>query len=242
MGRKHSNLNMEEREMNLFKAVKQPLNMYEAIARQIEDQIFLGQLKPHDMLPSETDLMKQFGVGRNTVREALRMVEASGLIKMKQGPRGGAVITPLTSEFVSDFLIKAMRLREVSVAFLSQFRLALEPSMVEMLAGQQEVDSTLIKQMESNILNTKALLKTNKVTGYHNMDFHVLLAEATGNPLFIVILRTLRACFNLIAPPKKKVQLETIRYHENILDAIKNHDQNTAREQMYQHLTQIAHL
>ncbi len=216
--------------------------MSEAIARQIEDQMFLGRLKPDEMLPSEAALMKQFGVGRNTVREALRMLEASGLVRIKQGPRGGGIITPLTNEFVSDFLIKAIRLGEVSATSLAQFRLALEPAIAQMLAEQENVDTQLMTEMEGNIQEVKALLDRGHVTGYRNMDFHVLLAEATGNPLFIIVLKTLRACFNLIAPPKKKIQLETIRFHQKILEAIKKNDPVTAREQMYQHLIRIGQL
>src|SRR4030043_821332 len=120
-----------------FKKVTSPVRMPEAIGRQIEEKFFLDQLKAGQTLPPEKELMKQFGVGRNTMREALRILEHSGLIKVKQGSRGGPVITKLTNEFVSDFLTKALRLGGVTPNHLSQFRLAIEPSIAEMLASKK---------------------------------------------------------------------------------------------------------
>ena len=113
--------------------------MSEAIARQIEKQIHQGRLQPDEMLPPKNDLMKQFGVGRNTVREALRMLEASGLLKIKRGGQGGAIITHMSNEFVSDFLAKAFRLGGLSGRAFHDFRIAVEPSIAEIVAGEGEV-------------------------------------------------------------------------------------------------------
>lgn len=227
--------------MVLFKVVKSPTRLPEAIVRQIENKILLGQLKPDSMLPPETNLMKQFGVSRNTVREALRMLEASGMIKIKQGSRGGSLVTRLTNEFIGEFLLKALRLSGVSGANLYQFRLVLEPSMVEMLA-KMYIDPELLSEMGKNIEEVKELFKANEVTGYRNMDFHVLLAMATGNPMFIIILNTLRSCLDVITPIVKirpKTQNDTIGHHQKILDAIKKQDPVKARRQMHKHLVQL---
>lgn len=228
--------------MSIFTNVKNPLRIPETIARQIEDRIFLGELKPDETLPSENQLMKDFGVGRYTVREGLRMLEASGLIKVKQGARGGAVITRLTNEFVSDFLIKAIRFGEVSSGALSQFRLALEPAIAEILASKEDLKPEYLSRMEANIAEVKDLYEKRDVTAYGNMDFHVILALATENPMFIILLRTLRAGFNLIMPPKNEIQVETIRHHERILEAIKDRDPVRAGENMREHLIQMREL
>lgn len=230
---------MSHMHMSDFTSVKHPLRIPEAIVRQIEDRILLRELKPDEKLPSESELMKQFGVGRYAVREALRMLEASGLIKVKQGAKGGAVITRLSNEFVSDFLIKAIRFRGVSTEALSQFRLALEPSIAEILATREDLSPECLSEMEANIAEAKKLLGRKDVTAYANMDFHVLLAMATENPMFIILLKTLRANFNLIIPPKNENQMDTIRHHESILAAIKRRDPAEAREAMRRHLVQM---
>ena len=215
--------------------------MPDAIVRQIENKILFNELKAGSMLPSETELMKQFGVSRNSVREALKMLEGAGVIKVKQGARGGAIITPLTNEFISDFLFKAFRLGGITGESISQFRIALEPSIAEMLATS-DVDPKLISQMERNIVETQELCDANRVTGYKNMEFHVLLALATGNPMFIIILNTLRSSLDMISPilhVRHKTRTDSIQYHTKILSAIRNHDAAKARVYMHRHLVQV---
>jgi DNA-binding FadR family transcriptional regulator len=225
-----------------FKKVKEPLRMSEAIARQIEDQISSGQLQAGQILPSETSLMKDFGVGRYTVREAFRMLETSGLIRIKQGAQGGAIITRPTNEFVSDFLIKALRFGEVTPDALSEFRIALEPSIAAVAARKKDIKQIFLDEMEKNVSYVKDLHSKKEVTAYGNMDFHVLIAEATENPMFIILLKTLREGFNLVLPFNNQTILDTIRYHELVLQAIKNGDPESAREQMRIHLVQMREL
>jgi len=227
--------------MPAFKIVKNPMRMPDAIVQQIEKKIILREFTPNSILPPETELMKQFGVGRSTVREALRMLEAAGMIKIKQGSRGGAVVTKLTNEFISDFLLKALRLGDVSGDSLSQFRVALEPSIAEILATM-DIDSELLLRMGQNIAEVKELHRANKVTGYLNMDFHVLLGLATGNPMFVIILNTLRASLDVITPILKirqKIQSHTIEHHEKILDAIQKRNPVMAKRLMYTHLVEL---
>jgi GntR family transcriptional regulator, transcriptional repressor for pyruvate dehydrogenase complex len=222
-----------------FDPVRDALRMSEAVARQIEKQIHRGGLKPDEMLPPENDLVKQFGVGRNTVREAMRILEASGLVRIKRGGQGGAIITHMSTEFVSDFLSKAFRLGGVSGAAFHDFRMAIEPSVAEIVAGREEVDPVLIARMEETIAEAKGLLKLNEPTVCANMDFHVFLAEATENMMFTVLLRTLRTGIGKVAPvSKERFRGESIEYHERILDAVRNQEPALAKELMYAHLLQ----
>jgi GntR family transcriptional repressor for pyruvate dehydrogenase complex len=226
--------------MTLFNKIKAPARMSEEIVEVIEEKILLGQLEPNTMLPSETELMKQFGVSRNTLREALRMLEASGIITVSRGSQGGSTVTQVTNEFISDFLIKALHLGGFSVDSLAQLRVALEPFIAEMLA-MADIDPEIVIKLEKNIKEVRQLHKAGKLTGYGNMEFHVLLASATENPMFIIILRTLKVIFYEITPKfiKKKTQARTIEHHEIILEAIKKKDPKKARLQMHQHMLEI---
>jgi GntR family transcriptional regulator, transcriptional repressor for pyruvate dehydrogenase complex len=213
--------------------------MSEAIARQIEEQVHRGELLPDQMLPSENELMKQFGVGRNTIREAFRILETSGLLRIRQGSRGGSFITHMSNEFVSDFLMKALKLGGVSLASFHAFRTAIEPSIAAIVAQMDDVDPSIIIQIEENIARAKEINKSQGITALVNMDFHVLLAEATRNIMFIMIMKTLRAGLTDVAPAETEVlRSETIAFHEKILDAIKRRDPAEAREQMRLHLAQ----
>lgn len=214
--------------------------MPEAIARQIEEQIYQGLLKADQVLPAEGELMKQFGVSRNTVREALRMLETSGLVKIKQGPKGGAVITPISDKVASEFLVKTFRVGGVSPLDLFDFKMAMEPTMVALLASKSSIDSNILARMDENIAEAKRLYASGEVTAYVNTDFHVLLAEATGNMIFIVVAKTLRVAFDAVAPPDKEgYRLESIQAHERILEAIRKKHAIKARELMEIHLAQM---
>jgi GntR family transcriptional regulator, transcriptional repressor for pyruvate dehydrogenase complex len=224
----------------MFDRVKPILRMPEAIARQIEEQIYLGILQTNQMLPSENELMGQFGVSRNTVREALRILESSGMVKIKQGPRGGAVITAISDSIASEFLIKAFRIGGVSPLDFYDFRKTLEPTMISLLASKESIDMGILAKMEENIAHAKQLYHAGELTAYVNMDFHVLLAEATQNMIFAVVAKTLRAAFDIVAPPEKEgFRLETILAHEQILIAIKERDAAKAYRLMKDHLDQM---
>jgi GntR family transcriptional repressor for pyruvate dehydrogenase complex len=226
--------------MTLFKKIQTPARMSEQIVEAIEEKILLGQLEPNTMLPSETELMKQFGVSRNTLREALRMLEASGIIAVSRGSQGGSTVTQVTNEFISDFLIKAIRLGGFSVDSLAQVRVALEPFIAERLATMA-IDPEIVVKLEKNINDVRKLHEGGKLTGYGNMDFHVLLASATENPMFIIFLRTLRVIFYRITPKfiKERMQARTLDHHEIILEAIKKKDHKKARLQMHQHMLEM---
>jgi GntR family transcriptional repressor for pyruvate dehydrogenase complex len=229
-----------DKTMVSFRKIKSPLRMSEVIVRQIEQKILFGELKPNSILPSENELTKQFGVSRNTVREALRMLEAHEMIKVKRGSRGGSTITQLTADSISDFLIKALGMGGFSGDSIAQFREALEPSIAEIVASI-DLDPEFISEMEKNISETKIIYERDEVTGYKNMDFHVILASSTKNPMFIIILKTLRVVFYRITPTsiRKKHQGETLKFHQKILEAIKDRNPMKAKILMEQHMVHL---
>ena len=216
--------------------------MSDEIVRQIEDKILINELEPGSILPSEGELMKQFGVSRSTVRESLRMLEASGMIKVRQGQRGGAVVTQVTNDFISDFLFKAFRLGRIPGESIGQFRIVVEPAMAAFLAEEGEIEATLMVELENNIREAQKMLDGQQVTGYRNMEFHVLLAVATGNPMFIILWNTLRSSLALasstVLVPHEN-QRTTIEHHKRILKAIKKRDPENARLYMHNHLIEV---
>jgi len=109
--------------------------------------------------------------------------------------------------------------------------------MAEIVARKKGMNRELVSLMEENIEEAKRIHKAGRITGYLDMDFHVLLARATENPMFVIVLKTLKLSFDILTPRiKRRAQISANRYHRRILEAIKKRDPVTAGEQMYQHL------
>lgn len=112
--------------MAAFEPVKR-MRAYESVVDQIRDAIYQRELRPGERLPSERELMKQFGVGRSTVREALRVLEAAGLVKSLPGdPRGGAQVQAFTPDTLRSALLSLIHLEDVPASHLVEFRMLIE--------------------------------------------------------------------------------------------------------------------
>src|ERR671930_527467 len=97
-----------------------------SIADQIRAAIVTGQLKEGARLPPERELAEQFGVSRVTVRDALRALEAMGLIEVRVGARGGAFITVPSGSVVGQTMSDMMMMQAISPADVVEARLVVE--------------------------------------------------------------------------------------------------------------------
>src|SRR5512146_1704225 len=97
-----------------------------AIAEQIRTAILTGKIKAGDRLSPERELAEQFGVSRVTVRDALRSLEAMGLIEVKVGARGGAFVTAPTGSVVAQTMSDMMMMAVLSPEDIVEARLIVE--------------------------------------------------------------------------------------------------------------------
>src|SRR5436305_5824307 len=97
-----------------------------AIAEQIRTAIVTGRLKAGDRLSPERELAEQFGVSRVTVRDALRTLEAMGLIEVKVGARGGAFVTAPTGSKVAETMSDMMMMSATTPEDIVEARLVVE--------------------------------------------------------------------------------------------------------------------
>jgi len=99
---------------------------FEQVSTKIKELIFRGVLKPGDKLPSETHLAAQFNVGRQTIREALRLLELSGFIVIQKGGTGGPEIVNTVLNRIRDLFLDAFRIKNISMKDLTVARLEIE--------------------------------------------------------------------------------------------------------------------
>ena len=191
------------------------------IAKDLQDQIVQGKLKPGERLPSERSLCSVFGVGRTTIREALKSLGVRGLVIRSAR---GAVVADAESR-----LLPGADLMEVRVAGWAALR-----------ATPDDVDA-MRRAIEADIARNTAM-------GNPSRMFHDALAQAAHNPALVQVYESGRSLFfrlpfywKLFDDAKvKSVRAArhelARRWHEQIFKAIADHDAAEAEGAMFQHL------
>src|ERR1700754_1763588 len=121
----------------LYKTVSSN-RMSEAIVEQIRGLIRSEQLRPGDRLPSERDLGEQMGVSRVTVREAMRVLEAGGLIEIRVGARGGAIVTTPNSTKLGTGLADLISLSPLTAAEVTEARQVFELGIIPLVVARAD--------------------------------------------------------------------------------------------------------
>lgn len=190
--------------MNYFTAI-QPTRTYDAVAKQIEDAILSGRLKPGHKLPPEREVIRLFNVSRRTLREALRILEQKGLIQVRLGSKGGAFIIDNVPNQVSDSLNLLIRQKKVSMENLTEFRIQAEGQVAELAAKRASKDD--FKELEKLLSKGKTLLNHDPPLYDEILELesklHLKLAKFSGNTLYAIILKTIH---DLLVMPSYKFE------------------------------------
>jgi len=210
--------------MSVDKAIFKPIKSqrtFEEVSLKIKELIFEGVLKSGDKLPSEADLAEQFNVGRQTVREALRILELSGFIIVKKGFGGGAIIKDSISKRITDLLLDTFRMEKITVEEFVAARLTIEKTILN--EAIDNADDQDVKNLQENVGKAKDLLARKKIATDINFEFHSLLASASKNTVFVILERAINAIhYNLRS--RRTADLKTsktaVQAHEKILDAL----------------------
>ena len=213
---------------------------FDEISSKIKELIIKGVLGPGDSLPPETELAKQFDVGRPTVREALRILELSGFIVIQQGYGGGPIVKHTILNRISALFLDAIQLGKISIGQLTIARMGIEKAMMESVidnAGEPEIQG-----LEKNILRAWDRAEKGLSCTEENMEFHRILAKASKNPMFEILLESIVAGYydyHTRTPPDIETCAEAIKDHEDILDAIKKKDRDKVLELLDKHFQEL---
>ncbi len=161
---------------------RSPPKAAELLAAGLRGDIIGRALPTGWKLPPEAELIASSGLSRATVREALRLLESDGLITTKQGPKGGISVRHPEPSNLSHSLVTMVALAEVSLRELFEFRLVVEPAAAAAAAVAIDEDTAaqLVQAVEDDDATTGAFI-----------DFHLLVAEASGNAFYYLILAAL---------------------------------------------------
>jgi len=213
---------------------------YALAAEQIRGRIIDGTWRPGDRIPSEKELAEQLGVGRGSVRESLRIVEALGWIQIRPGE--GALVSerasPLQMTLISDVIPPQL----MNLADLWETRKIIEPT-AAYLAAERNEPGTLraiadaLKRMESLTRKSKWVQAVRL-----NPDFHLAVGRASGNKVLAGIQEQLAHLERAVvvsegAPDSTPERVEKVlAEHRAILEAIRTNKPKEAQQAMFQHL------
>jgi len=220
-----------------------PARAWRVVLEKIESDLLEGRLGPGDRLQPERELATTLGVGRSSVREALRVLEVMGLIRTAtgSGPTAGAIVTATPNGGLAQLLRLQVAAQGFPVGDVYETRLLLEEWTVGELAGRPEVDladaRVALRAMSAPSLTPDEFLAL-------DTQFHMRLAEAAGNAVVSATMAGLRTSI------ERYVREGTARIsdwdatavrlrdeHAGVLEAIEAGDPGAARERVRAHIT-----
>jgi DNA-binding FadR family transcriptional regulator len=208
-----------------FERVK-PVRLYQHIVEQIEDAIARGELKPGARLPSERELVAQFGASRPTVREALRVLESSGVVQSRPGDPNGPEILPFSSQALQKQMTRLLRTQGISMSELIMFRMIMDSS-GSMVAAQLRTEDELEGLQQCIARMEIAIDKGYNAFSEADMSFHDAIARASRNSIIAVCNDIVReVILSLIsdkvanASNSKALMQQNLEHHREVLKAI----------------------
>ena len=165
--------------------------VFQDLVDQIQDAIINGRLKPGDKLPPQRELVEMFQTSRASIREALRVLEQKGLIEVKLGVSGGAVIKAAGTDSITDGLTLLLQQQHVSLDHLAEFRETIEGDVASL--ASLRATAADIARLEEILARAKACLIEDDRTPYDfirtDIQLHIALAQISGNPVFVAVIR-----------------------------------------------------
>jgi GntR family transcriptional repressor for pyruvate dehydrogenase complex len=236
----------------MFAPIKSP-RRFEEVSNRIKKMIFEGVFKPGDKLPPEIEIAQQFNVGRQSIREALRILELSGFITIQKGGGGGAIIKDTISSTISELFLDAFQLEKITIEELTIARFEIEKIVLKYAI--ENADESDIEALQKNIRTSREKIENNIPAVDENIRFHKLLARASKNHLFVIVVEAvttaIRHFLSGLGPDSEFSDSEkwydenminsknTLAYHEDILKAVIAKKLHIAIEILENHLLEV---
>lgn len=223
----------------VFKPIS-PKKISSQIAEQIRSSILAGEFSPGDKLPPERELAEMFGVSRPSVREALNILTASGLVMSYQG--GGTVVQSLVEISAGNPLSDLIKGEQERALDVIEVRKCME-AWTSYYAAQRALPEDL-RKLEKIVTEMERNLEEMKPSQDLDANFHIIIAQATHN---VVWLHLMQSIFDAMKEFQRGVwravylteqdHRDLFQHHRAVYEAIRDRDAERARDEMLVHLT-----
>jgi DNA-binding FadR family transcriptional regulator len=199
------------------------------LASRIRRLILVDGLRPGDPLPSEAELITQYGLSRATVREAIRILDAEGFVEVRIGRTGGIFVASPNPDALGEWLATQLALRAATVHTLVEFRRVVEPVAARLAA--QRATPEQIKLLHQAV---------NVPTLEEEVDFHLHVADASQNELLRLLLRAVHIGLREHLAYRPALSETAVaagrRAHRLLFEAIADRDPDKAESVMRKHM------
>src|SRR5438477_912799 len=217
-----------------------PMRASSDVIAQSRQAIMSGQYRPGDRLPTEREMAQQFGVSRVTVRDALRALEANGLVRVKVGGQGGPYVAEPDIALLSASIGTHLHLRGTTFQELAEARQALETTAAQ-LAAERATEEDLVA-LETAIQGP--IRPPPGEAAASSLDFHTALVIAAHNQALLAMFRATRAlsqdAFDTLHAQQPDMADAARQTHGQLYSAIAAREPDRAAGLMQSHLEEFA--
>jgi GntR family transcriptional repressor for pyruvate dehydrogenase complex len=221
-----------------FRSVKTG-KVSELIAQQIKRAILARTIRPGEKLPTEREFVERFEASRNSVREALKILEVSGMITVKRG--SGIFVTWPSSEPLKESFSNLLRMQNITLNQLATARLVFEPGVARMACENATEED--LRALEENLLLASKKVDVSLSARTENIEFHYILARATHNPAIVLTMDTLYSLekdmlreITTSAPCASVPSRHSLNYHRKILKALRERKAQEVYDLTFKHI------
>lgn len=224
--------------MTSAQRIRQP-RVAEIVASRLRDDILSGRIKEGDVLPSQDSLLAEFGVSPPALREAIHLLETDGLISVRRGNVGGAVVHPPSAERTAHMISMVLQTRSATPADVSGALMHLEPICAGMCAAREDRMTEVVPHLEAAIRTQTEEFDDSSRYVPNARRFHEAVVSRCGNEPMILVIGSLELIWsahessvwsdeaNPGDPMNRKTMRAALRDHQRLLEAIR--DGNEAR-------------
>lgn len=203
----------------------------EMVVRALLDHILAEDLQAGDPLPNERDMVEWLGVARSSIREALRLLEAQGVIAIRTGPNGGPTVREPTADMFAATTTLLLRFMRTTFGEVIDARIDLDPHIISTAALRRTDDQLRALQHSADEMTALAPDPNRFQAPYDR--FHHVLGEATGNRVLLTNSVALHKMWSEVDAEvlySVKRRLATAESHQRMLGALRDRDATAAEE------------